>query len=88
MNWGLYIISYIGVVLIFWFVLGLAFIGIQAFIRAFIRAAMYLSTNRKTGAFCMLEMALYRTSGLFVPDTFSNSATSNISTHQIFLRTV
>jgi hypothetical protein len=48
MNWGLYSILYIGVVVTFWFVLGLAFIGIQTFIRAFIWALMYLIANRKT----------------------------------------
>src|ERR1700746_2538634 len=44
MNWGLYIILYIGIVVIFWFMFGLAFIGI----RAFIRALIYLIANRKT----------------------------------------
>jgi hypothetical protein len=40
MNWRLYIILYIGVVVTFWFVLGLAFIGIRA-----------LMANRKTVLF-------------------------------------
>jgi hypothetical protein len=48
MNWGLYIILYIGVVVTFWFVLGLAFISVRTFVRAFIRALMYLIANRKT----------------------------------------
>jgi hypothetical protein len=44
MYWGSYITLYIGVVVTFWFVLGLAFFGI----RICIRGLLYLITNRKT----------------------------------------
>jgi hypothetical protein len=44
MYWGSYITLYIGAVVTFWFVFGLAFFGI----RICIRSLMYLITNRKT----------------------------------------
>jgi hypothetical protein len=44
MYWGYYITLYIGVVVTFWFVLGLAFFGI----RICSWGLVYLTTNRKT----------------------------------------
>jgi hypothetical protein len=55
MNWGLYSILYIGVVVTFWFVLGLAFIGLQTFIWAL----MYLIANRKTVLSALYTVLLY-----------------------------